>query len=482
MKKLTTAAIIAAGILASAVGASAANGDFVGYVYSTDILATVDGIPVTSYCLDGKTAVAVRDLQPLGFSVQFYDDARIATVKTPWDSLNASATEVTRGTVGEVVGTIVESDIVLYVNGTEVPCYNIGGRLVAAIEDLAPVDHNSSLTNLGYSETELAHAWDEETRTIALYTLAGFDNSEEAAQIAAEYNLRVEIVTDDGEVALVNNPLSQYTSCFTRGSYERYAKLYHIAADGTRTELGYMYTGGIMTYDYDANTIRIGSNLPAYCFDLDALRTICEQNPGTPATVEEETQYWQDGGELWWDVTAVLETDDYIVLTMRIGGLPHGAKSAQTLRLDREPRQTETISREWMNGAEIYDDMLYYFSGTGLYKQSVYETTAELVCEATDENIDAYLREHWQVLYEAEDADAHVYLLQGSGVYRIYRIDADGIGVTYIDEIAEAFAYGIQIVFDNADGRQYANGVSVYSEEYYPDETAEVLEKGTKIV
>ena len=35
------------------------NGDVVGTIYNTDILAFVDGSPIRSYALDGKTAILV---------------------------------------------------------------------------------------------------------------------------------------------------------------------------------------------------------------------------------------------------------------------------------------------------------------------------------------------------------------------------------------------------------------------------------------
>ncbi len=493
MKKLTTAAIIAAGVIASAVGASAANGDFVGYVYSTDILATVDGIPVTSYCLDGKTAVAVRDLEPLGFGVEFYDDARIATVESPRSSLDASAeANVTRGTVGEIVGTIIESDITLYVNGTEVPAYNIGGRLVAAIEDLAPYDPSSSLTAVGYSETELACAWDESTRTIALYTLAGVDNSEQAEQIALDNNLILKIVSGDGRVTFENNAYPEFTDGFTAGIANRYEPLYYTAADGTRTELGYAYiTADTVVTQPDGGgygALRVLSGT-CYSLDLAALKTICEANKGIHATIEDELAYWQAGGNGLWKVTAMFETDDYVLLAMRASGLPSGGTYYQTLRLDREPRVTVKISSEPMTGAElytdtVYGDTLYYISGGNIYKQNVYETEAEFVREATDENIDAYLREYFEVVYEAEDEASHMYILERDGSYRIYYVGTEyGVRSTYLDEVDEIYAYDTRVVYTvDGESKYLISGEEYNVVDSLVDDAAEIREKGTQVV
>ncbi len=49
--------------------AYAANvGDEIGSIYSTDILADVNGAAINSYALDGKTAIVVEDLARYGFS------------------------------------------------------------------------------------------------------------------------------------------------------------------------------------------------------------------------------------------------------------------------------------------------------------------------------------------------------------------------------------------------------------------------------
>ena len=40
----------------------AANGDVIGSIYSTDILAYVNGRPIRSYNIGGKTVILVEDL------------------------------------------------------------------------------------------------------------------------------------------------------------------------------------------------------------------------------------------------------------------------------------------------------------------------------------------------------------------------------------------------------------------------------------
>ena len=151
MIKIFSTIAAAAAIISAGTAASAAVGNVVGNVYSTDILATVNGEPIPSYALDGKTAIALRDLEHYGFSVYYSESSRLAQANLDMHSIKeyTPIEGAERGTVGEITGNIYESDITAYINREPVSSYNIGGRLVVVIEDIAPHDDGSEFSQYG---------------------------------------------------------------------------------------------------------------------------------------------------------------------------------------------------------------------------------------------------------------------------------------------------------------------------------------------
>ncbi len=483
---LGLAAVLSAGTVSAA--------EAVGSVYSTDILAKVDGEAIPSYALDGKTAIALRDLENYGFSVAYYDSIRAAYITTGRADGELHPIEgVERGRVGRVVGKVYESDIKAYVNGYEIPSYNIGGALVAAIEDIAEPDDGSEFAEIGYSKTALASRWDGESRTIELLTMPK-DNSYDAAQYAAKNYLSV--VVDGDSVTLEPRPFAAY-SASAGGAIgdHKFTRLYYTMPDGTREEIGMAYTDYSVSLDeeprgdvYEVVGARFEEDpWPAFVFDLDKLCALTAAYPGEPASVEEETEFWRNGGTGLWDVLAELDTDKYTLLYMRQTGLPHGGMSEQVLRLDKEPRTTATVSKEWMYAPELYGDTLMYFSGDGLYKQNVYSDTAERVSAATDENIDSYLKEHWNVLYTGSDeyGSGRTYVLEKDGNYRIYFINTLGISVPHRGAIKEAYALDGAVAF-TADGSEWSVTTSYGYAENESDENKSRIESiktgGEKII
>ena len=54
----------------------AANGDVAGYIYSTDIVAYIDGMAIPSYNIGGKTVVIAEELVNYGFNVIWNNETR----------------------------------------------------------------------------------------------------------------------------------------------------------------------------------------------------------------------------------------------------------------------------------------------------------------------------------------------------------------------------------------------------------------------
>lgn len=176
MKKLgfTFAMILFMIMLAFSVCAK--NGDVIGKVYSSDILALVNGIPVESYNIGGRTVILAEDLidtrnyyySSYGFDVRYDDKLRLLTITSYGKPIDGGKT-VSRGKNGNIAGNVYETDIKVMFNGCEVKGYNIGGKTGICIEDLGEFDGSGN--NLyGYSKYLARCTWNEKSRTVELIT------------------------------------------------------------------------------------------------------------------------------------------------------------------------------------------------------------------------------------------------------------------------------------------------------------------------
>ena len=132
--KMLLSAIMAASFIG--IGASAAVGDVAGNIFTTDIAADVDGMSIRSYNIGGKTAILVEELQSYGFYVEWKAQERLLVVKTEFMPTKTPEYTHIKQKPGDVAGNIYETDIKTFVNGIEVPSYNIGGLTAVAIEAL----------------------------------------------------------------------------------------------------------------------------------------------------------------------------------------------------------------------------------------------------------------------------------------------------------------------------------------------------------
>jgi len=90
-----------------ALSCSAKNGDITGTIYSSDILATINGTPVESFNIGGKTVIILEDLQKNGATIRYSDSLR--TLLVDFLYINNMSEPVTRGTSGKVTGNIYET-------------------------------------------------------------------------------------------------------------------------------------------------------------------------------------------------------------------------------------------------------------------------------------------------------------------------------------------------------------------------------------
>ncbi len=159
--------------------ASAKVGDAIGNIYTTDIMADVDGMPIKSYNIGGRTAVVIEDLRDYGFYVEWNSEKRSLTVKTEYKPVKVPTYNHVKKTPGKIAGKIYETDIKVTVNGIEVPSFNLGGITAVAIEDMVDLegeryshDGNSHQgMDRYYADTGMYYVWYGDARRISLNTL-----------------------------------------------------------------------------------------------------------------------------------------------------------------------------------------------------------------------------------------------------------------------------------------------------------------------
>ena len=163
MKKL----LLTLALLLFALPAGAANGDVIGKIYSTDILALINGKAVPSYNIGGRTAVVLEELEESGFwiNIDYNDETR--TLKASMsNSANSYLDGVERGTPGKILGNVYESDIKVIINGHEIKGCNIGGKTAVVIEDLGEIGGDNE--QYGRSKYRYTYIWSEAERKIEL--------------------------------------------------------------------------------------------------------------------------------------------------------------------------------------------------------------------------------------------------------------------------------------------------------------------------
>lgn len=217
-------------------------------VYSTSILATVDGHVIPSYNIGGYTCVCMEDLAYYGFDVT-------------WDPVNgvisATATDkvanydvyadVQRGEGGSVIGAVYETKICAVVNGLQVESYNIGGYTCVCIETLGDLT-DSAYLDFGYSDYYMNAVWDAENAIIALNTFRVTPESENPFILAGlDYGC---VYTSGAEYGTVQAGSRSYRDF--RGAISKMIPLYYEMKSGmTDIIVGYACPLGVM-FDADA--------------------------------------------------------------------------------------------------------------------------------------------------------------------------------------------------------------------------------------
>jgi hypothetical protein len=221
MKKLILSVITTVGICCiAAVCANAAVGDVIGKVYSTDIIAEVNGNSIISYNIGGQTAICIEDLDSTnsnyGFMYEYDDETRTLTVQSTGNSGN-NETELERGEVEKITGDIYDTDIKVIFNGEEIKGYNIGGRTAVTIEDLGTLDESSPNYEFGYSKYLCNFKWNPEERRISLYTYQTDD-----ATLNDNRFHQVEFIYNDNRLSCSFDQMNDYFGICTENYSEEF--------------------------------------------------------------------------------------------------------------------------------------------------------------------------------------------------------------------------------------------------------------------
>ncbi len=153
--------------LAAAVYADR-NGDIVGSVLYTDIVAYIDGQPIRSYNIGGYTAVVVEDLEQYGFDVVWDGDARrITAIRDMTEEIQSQyQQEENTHKNGSFAAPVYSTDIIADFDGIEITSYNIGGRTIVYLDEIAKLYGSS-------------YCWNETERTLSLFYESEDNNTNE---------------------------------------------------------------------------------------------------------------------------------------------------------------------------------------------------------------------------------------------------------------------------------------------------------------
>ncbi len=308
MKKIAAVIFILA---AAATRAEAASGDVAGRIYSTDIIARINGQTAESYNIGGRTVIILEGLEKYGAEVDYDDSLRTLTVNTVRMDIPYEV-QAERGEAGRTVGNIYESNIRTYLNGCEIKTYSLDGRMAAAIEDIG--GDNS------WSQYNGRYIWDDESRTISLElpSPGQLGNEDVLSEYARENELELRFDLTDGELAV--DVRRWYTGTSYGGNYQA-------AADGS------IYCGGEAVgqlFNFKNAYIFNGSiefgEEKVIRWELDKIIPIIESK--TPALKYEDTMAYIE--ECYMPVGTVhdrFDTEDYTFIYMTTslatGGYEH---------------------------------------------------------------------------------------------------------------------------------------------------------------
>lgn len=323
MKKAIFIFAVAALIVLFNITALAKSGDAIGNIYSTDILAFINDVPVQSYSIDGKTAIILEDLAEYGIRCNYSDELRTLVANSEfWDS--SLKKQVERGKVGSIVGKIYETDIKTYMNGLPIQAYAIKGKMAVAIEDLGKTEKGFE-----YSPYNMKCVWNGKDRTIKLYFL--YNNLSEVFKLleSKPLSLKIENYTISFEI---NHFMPTSASNYYSGGFNPPAQ-YPVYCGTQKVGIGFNVGAAYIYYPADKKvTLSFGDNSGIY-YDLEIMKKIIDEIEISPPTYEEVLEYYEDW--IYWTGHIIdrIDTDEYTFLYCSQGN--SSGNSEWLVRIDR---------------------------------------------------------------------------------------------------------------------------------------------------
>ena len=138
-------------------------------IYSTDIVTTLDGIPIQGYNIGGRTLIILDDLSDYGFTVAYDDSVKTLLVNKTNGPTPGFYPQIESLGDGRIIGNTIKTDIKAYVNGSFVKTYVVEGKLAAEIETLGD---RTMYDRYGiiHSNYNMEYIYNETDRTLELNT------------------------------------------------------------------------------------------------------------------------------------------------------------------------------------------------------------------------------------------------------------------------------------------------------------------------
>ncbi len=181
MRKLVGCIILLFCFLLGGTVAHAAVGDVIGNIYATDIVTYLNGMKIPSYNIGGETVIVVEDLERYGFQVEWHEESRhLSANASCMPEVAPEYKSLKKGSPGEIIGNIYETDIKISINNESVEkehIYNIGGKTVIEVSAISEINSNKASygpfrTN-GYSAYGFRFAWHPKERIVEIEAMMG---------------------------------------------------------------------------------------------------------------------------------------------------------------------------------------------------------------------------------------------------------------------------------------------------------------------
>lgn len=311
MKKLLFFVLLT--LLAFCYSSTYASDEVIAHIYSTDILAYVNGEPIKGYNIGGKTVVIAEVLDSFGFDYEYNDEERMLSLRSSFNLPYLDFAEIQRGKTGEIVGDVYKTDIKVTFNSIPVDSFNIGGRTAICLEDLGNLE-NSPNASFGYSKYFGKSTWNEKDRTISFdsYTTNFRDICGNEGVSRVSYKFR------DNVLYAFSDDFAMYSELVPIENDENFSSSFNYSDDFDKHTISPLYL------DINGEKAEIGT---AFCdpnekefnhtminiYDPTAVKELIKKAKTPKKSHDEAIEYFENT----YKVTEKIENDDYTVLMIR---------------------------------------------------------------------------------------------------------------------------------------------------------------------